>query len=66
MRRVSERLPDEQRQLIVVLVTKAMFEIKDDPEMKAQERECLEIIKRLSGTDTVVTVERAYPSGAQS
>lgn len=59
---VTEVLPDDHRTLIVNLVTQAWVEIRDDPFLATNAQECLDIISRLSGTDTRVTVERAYPS----
>lgn len=61
---VTEVLPDDHRTLIVNLVTQAWVEIRDDPFLSANAQECLDIMSRLSGTDTRVTVERAYPSSA--
>jgi hypothetical protein len=58
-----EDVPDAHRQLLLVLTMKALSEIRNDPEMAANVRECEAIIKRFSGVDTKVTVERAYPSG---
>ncbi len=63
---VTETLPDAHRQLIVVLVANAFVKIREDPEMNHEARELSDIIKRFSGTDTRVTIERAYPSGASS
>jgi hypothetical protein len=60
----TEILPDQSRQLLVSLVMKAWVEIRDDPAMMEHARECQDIIRRLSGSDTVVKVERAYASGA--
>ena len=62
---ITERLPDSHRQLIVVLVTEAWSRIRSDPEMTTQRRECEAIIRRLSGTDTRLVVERAYASGVE-
>ncbi len=57
------RLPDtRERQLLIVLVTQAMIRINDDPEMREQERECLGILAKLYGTDTVLMARRAYAS----
>lgn len=61
---ITEQLPDEHRSLIIVLVTRAMVDIQHDPDMQAAHQECLDIIARLSGTDTRVTVQRAYASRA--
>jgi hypothetical protein len=59
---VVEQLPDELRQLVLVLATQAYVSIKDDPDMNLHTAECQTIIRMLSGTDTRVSVERAYPS----
>jgi hypothetical protein len=62
---VTEYLPDAHRLLIVTLMTRAMVAIENDPEMRTETQECRDIIRRLSGTDTRVTVERAYASGVK-
>ncbi len=60
---IREVIPDEQRQLLIVMISRAYVQIKDDPEMASAAQECSDLIKRLSGTDTVLIAERAYASG---
>lgn len=58
----TEKMPDEIRQLLVVLVTQAWVRIHHDPELQHNAQELDVALKMLSGTDTAVMVERAYPS----
>ena len=58
----EEQFPDSERQLLVVLVTQAMVRIADDAAMQAAVAECHSLLKKLSGTDTVLIARRAYPS----
>ncbi len=62
---VIETIPDAQRQLLIVLVTRAYVEIRDDLDMAAQTEECEALIKRLSGETTRLLVVRTTPSGAR-
>ena len=62
---VTELLPDQHRLLIVTLVTQAWVQIKNDPEMASYAQECEDILSRLGGTDTRVTIQRAYASQAE-
>ena len=60
---VTEYLSDAERQLILVLVTKAMVEIASDPEMTYAKKECDEIIRLLSDPNIRVGVERTEQLG---
>jgi hypothetical protein len=61
-----EYLSDAHRQLLLVFVTQNWVRIRHDPDMIAESDECQDIIRMLSGTDTRVLVERAYPSSRSS
>ena len=63
---IEERFADAERQLLIMLVTRALVSIQLDPEMDAQTEECRTILRRLSGTDTVLVARRAYASTASS
>ena len=60
----EERLTDMERQLLVILVTRWWVQIRGDDEMQAEVGELEGILRKISGTDTVVVVRRMYPSGA--
>ncbi len=62
---IIETIPDAQRQLLVVLVTRAYVEIRDDLDLAGQTTECEALIARLSGETTRLLVVRATPSGAR-
>jgi hypothetical protein len=53
-----EYLTDPERQLIVVLATKAWVRVRDDSEMRVHTEELESIIRKLSGVDTRVRVEK--------
>lgn len=59
---IDEPLSDAYRQLIIVLATKAMVKIQDDPEMEHAKKELTDILSMFYGTDTVIIARRAYPS----
>ena len=61
---VEEPFTDAERQLLVVLVTKAWVEIRGDAEMASEAAELEGVLRKLSGVDTVLVARRAYPSGA--
>lgn len=50
-------LTDEERQLLVVLVTKAWVEIRHDSEMEKEASELESILRKISGTDKRIIVE---------
>lgn len=65
MTTVTEALMDEERMLLVVLATEALVRIKGDPEaMRNPIKELEGIIRKISGVDTRLIAERAYPSRA--
>lgn len=47
----TEIVPDTLRQLLVVLVTKAWAEIRNDPEMTAPRGELEDLMRLISGSD---------------
>jgi hypothetical protein len=47
---------DAERQLLVMLVTKAWVEIRDDSEMKAEAKELEGILRKISGVDKLLVV----------
>ena len=59
---IEEVFTDDERLLLVTLVTQAHVNIRDDPEMKHANDECNGILRKLTGTDTVLVAKRAYPS----
>ncbi len=59
---VIEELDDSGRQLIISLLTKVWVRVRNDPTMLENAKECEKLISILSGTDTKIKVERAYPS----
>lgn len=62
MTMVSEPMSDSERQLLTVLVTQAWVAIRNDGALQPQARELENMLRKLSGTDTRVVCERAYPS----
>ena len=63
---IEERFPDAERQLMVVWATQALVALHRDPEMATAAEECRSILRKLTGTDTVLVARRAYPSTASS
>lgn len=59
---IEEPFTDAERQLLLVLVSQAMVRIRDDAFMQHVVEECENIIRKLSGTDTVLVAQRTYPS----
>ena len=64
-RRVVEHLTDENRQLLVVLLTREYTRLRYDTDMQPEADELIGMIAKLTGADTVVLCERAYPSRKQ-
>jgi hypothetical protein len=54
-----EYLTDPERQLVVVLATKAWVRMRDDADMRVHTEELESIIRKLSGVDTRVRVEKS-------
>lgn len=52
------RFSEAERQLLLVLVTEAWARINADPEMQPQITECVDLIRKLSGTDTVLLARK--------
>jgi hypothetical protein len=63
---IEERFPDSERQLLVVWATRALVAIQHYSEMDDVAEECRSILRKLTGTDTVLVARRAYPSMASS
>lgn len=59
---VTETMSDSERQLLIVLVTQAWVGLRHDADMLPQANELEGMLRKLSGTDTRVVCERAYPS----
>jgi hypothetical protein len=59
---IEQKFTDSERQLLVVLVQKALIEIKGDLDMWRQIDEVRTLLGKLSGTDTVLVAQRAYSS----
>jgi hypothetical protein len=66
---IEEKFTDRERTLLVVLVQKALLELKADPVLAAARgggdhmiAEVRTVLGRLSGTDTVLIAQRAYSS----
>jgi len=47
---------DAERQLLVVLVSKALVDIRHDSEMKAEAKELEDILRKLNGVDKLLVV----------
>jgi len=59
---VTERMTDAQRQLLLVVVSREWARLRYDLDMQPKADELHDLVAMLSGTDTAVVVERAYPS----
>lgn len=55
----DKKLTDAQRQLVLVLFTKAWVEIRDDIELMHNAHEMTEVIELFSGTDTEIISRKA-------
>lgn len=63
---IEERFTDAERQLLVVWAMRSLLAIQGDPEMVPEIAECRAILRKLTGTDTVLIARRAYPSDTAS
>lgn len=59
---IEETFTDDERQLLLVLTTKALVDTRADPEFRAAAAELSRIVAKLAGVDTVLVARRAYPS----
>lgn len=60
---VEESFTDQERQLLILLATKSLVEIDStDLYLQSAIQELNSIIKKLTGTDTVIVARRAYTS----
>jgi hypothetical protein len=54
-----EQITDAERQLLVVLVTKAWVEIRSDVDMMSEALELEGLLRKINGVDKRISVENA-------
>ena len=59
---VEELFSDNERQLLIVWATRALVQLRMLDDLPDAMDECESILRKLSGTDTVLVARRAYPS----
>ena len=63
---IEERFSDAERQKLVVMVTRALISARRDPERTNEAEQYRSMLRKLTGTDTVLYARRAYSSTASS